>query len=177
VKWIQFSTFHRFPFHLCRQPSEFGELILWSINTVVQNIREMHLGVYYPMLYKYSETFYTFIPFAAPNSTLRNWFNFARENFYIGALNVPKRHWGDRSIIIINCTSIPGHFKHLFHCLQAAANSTLRIRFNFACGNFDIGALNVPKRHSGDMSIIIIHCTSVPGQFKHLFHFLHPTQL
>ena len=57
----------------------------------------------------------------------------------------------------------------------SAAKSTLRIRFNFACGNFYIGPRHVPKQHSGDISVIIIDFTTIPGHVKYLFHF--PVQL
>ena len=55
---------------------------------------------------------------SAAKSTLRSGFNPARGNFYIGLLNVPKRHPGDICMFIINFTSIPGHVKYLIHVLQ-----------------------------------------------------------
>jgi hypothetical protein len=51
-------------------------------------------------------------------ASLGSRFNFAREIFYIGPLNVPKRDPRDICIIIIKFTSISGHVEYLFHFLQ-----------------------------------------------------------
>jgi hypothetical protein len=83
----------------------------------------------------------------------------------------PKQHSEDRSIIPINFTTVPGHVKDVLHVLQP---STLRSGFNFARESFYIGPLNILKCHPGDICIIMINFTSIPGHFKYLMDFLQP---